>query len=117
MGVAAGPMKRWRAPEHVAAGVLLLFGAIIVATAAVAWNNIAQLRQNDGSVTHSWQILNAIELFVGDIAPVLADALGDFLLAPGLADATNEQTDIDRPSGRVGNGGEAFLDLSDDFWR
>ena len=61
MGVAAGPMKRWRAPEHVAAGVLLLFGAIIVATAAVAWNNIAQLRQNDGWVTHSWQILNAIE--------------------------------------------------------
>ena len=46
-------MKRWRAPEHVAKGVLALFAAVIVLTAVMAWRNTDRLRRDDGSVAYS----------------------------------------------------------------
>ncbi len=54
-------MKRWRASEHLAKGILALFAVVVVGTVTLAWRNTEHLKANDAAVTHSWQVLNAIE--------------------------------------------------------
>ena len=63
-------MKRWRASEHLAKGVLALFAVVVVATAAMAWRNTERLQANDGAVTHSWQVLNATERLLSTLKDV-----------------------------------------------
>jgi len=43
-------MKRWRAPEHLAKGILALFAVVVLATAAMAWRNTERLQVNDRAV-------------------------------------------------------------------
>jgi PAS domain S-box-containing protein len=63
-------MKRWRAPEYLARGVLSLFAAVILATAVLAMRNATQVQAADAAVTHGWQTLNAIERLVSTIKDV-----------------------------------------------
>ncbi len=63
-------MNRWRASEHLAKGVLVLFAGVVAATAAMAWRNTHRLQVNDAAVTHSWQVLNAIERLLATLKDV-----------------------------------------------
>ena len=63
-------MKRWRASEHLAKGILALFAVVVVATAAMAWRNTERLQANDGAVTHGWQVLDATERLLSTLKDV-----------------------------------------------
>lgn len=63
-------MKRWRASEHLAKGILALFAVVVVATAAMAWRKTERLQVNDRAVTHSWQVLNATERLLSTLKDV-----------------------------------------------
>jgi len=74
-------MKRWRASEHLAKGVLSLFAVVVIATAVLAWRNAARVQVVDAEVTHSWQVLNAIERLVSILKDVETGQRGYLLTA------------------------------------